>query len=171
MKCCVVIHTCTHLSIILPFCVVHPVHPVDFVWFALIEEAKFHQRLGNHLSVKGDDMKSSRSLAILLSKDLCCFSPQKDHRNSVSTNGFNRIKKLLKRQSKTFQVGWLMDDLWMAMAVGLPGLPTKEVSAASLSEPHLAALARRLRASWGPGNSRCNPSLVGLPSGNGWHSH
>jgi hypothetical protein len=60
-----------------------------------------------------------------------------------------------------------MDDLWMVMAVGLQGLPTKEVSAASLSEPHLAALARRLRASRVPGNSRCNPSLVGLLSGNG----
>ena len=64
--------------------------------------------------------------------------------------------------------GWFMDGYGSGFKLGLP---TKEVSAASLSEPHLAALARRLRASGGPGNSRCNPSLVGLPSGNGWHSH
>ena len=53
--------------------------------------------------------RSSRSLAILLSKDLCCFSPQKDHRNSVSSNGFTRTKKLLKDNQRHFR--W--DGLWM----------------------------------------------------------
>ena len=132
--------------------------------------------------------RSSRSLAILLSKDLCCFSPQKDHRKkNVSSNGFTRTKlsysKTIKDISGGMAYGWFMDDLWMAYGWFMDDLwMVMAVGLNSVYQPRKSRLppsASLTLQPWhdgcepvgGPGNSRCNPSLVGLPSGNGWHSH